>query len=117
MIAEWAAPYNFTRDAIGRLAAERPTDRALLWVGPDGTAIDRSFAQLADAAARAATVMARAGVGRGDTVLLLKDHVKAITAPYKYPRQIAFVDGLPKTVSGKIQRKVLREQEWARGEH
>ena len=31
------------------------------------------------------------------------------TAPYKYPRRIEFVDSLPKTVSGKIRRGVLRE--------
>ena len=39
----------------------------------------------------------------------LQDHVKRITAPYKYPRRIEFVDSLPKTVSGKIQRNVLRQ--------
>lgn len=44
----------------------------------------------------------------------LQDHVKAVTAPYKYPRRIEFVDSLPKTVSGKIRRKELRDREWAR---
>ena len=39
----------------------------------------------------------------------LQEHVKRITAPYKYPRRIEFVDSLPKTVSGKIRRGVLRE--------
>ncbi len=39
---------------------------------------------------------------------LLKEHVKATTAPYKYPREIEFVDELPKTVSGKIRRVELR---------
>ena len=38
----------------------------------------------------------------------LQEHVKRITAPYKYPRRVEFVDALPKTVSGKIQRGVLR---------
>ena len=38
----------------------------------------------------------------------LQEHVKRITAPYKYPRRIEFVEALPKTVSGKIQRSVLR---------
>ena len=42
----------------------------------------------------------------------LQDHVKAVTAPYKYPRKIAFVDSLPKTVSGKIRRVELRKTEW-----
>ena len=38
----------------------------------------------------------------------LQDHVKAITAPYKYPREVAFLEELPKTVSGKIRRVDLR---------
>lgn len=38
----------------------------------------------------------------------LQDHVKKVTAPYKYPRILEFVDELPKTVSGKIQRKLIR---------
>jgi acyl-coenzyme A synthetase/AMP-(fatty) acid ligase len=41
----------------------------------------------------------------------LQDHVKALTAPYKYPREIEFVDELPKTVSGKVRRVELRERE------
>jgi acetyl-CoA synthetase len=39
--------------------------------------------------------------------------VKKITAPYKYPRAIEFVGDLPKTISGKIKRNVLRERELA----
>ncbi|XP_073884048.1 acyl-coenzyme A synthetase ACSM5, mitochondrial isoform X4 [Macaca fascicularis] len=42
----------------------------------------------------------------------LQEHVKRVTAPYKYPRKVAFVSELPKTVSGKIQRSKLRSQEW-----
>jgi medium-chain acyl-CoA synthetase len=42
----------------------------------------------------------------------LQDYVKKVTAPYKYPRKIEFVDALPKTVSGKIRRVELRDQEW-----
>ncbi|QOZ38206.1 benzoate-CoA ligase family protein [Bradyrhizobium sp. CCBAU 53421] len=42
-------------------------------------------------------------------VKLLQDHVKATIAPYKYPRAIAFVESLPKTQTGKIQRFKLRE--------
>ena len=38
----------------------------------------------------------------------LQDHVNQITAPYKYPRIIEFVDELPKTISGKIRRKAIR---------
>lgn len=41
----------------------------------------------------------------------LQDHVKRVTAPYKYPRIIEFVDELPKTISGKIRRVELREKD------
>ena len=44
-------------------------------------------------------------------VIELQEHVKRITAPYKYPREIEFVDDLPKTVSGKIRRVELRDRE------
>ena len=49
----------------------------------------------------------------GDPSLIkqLQDHVKTLTAPYKYPRAIEFVDALPKTASGKIRRVELRQQE------
>lgn len=41
----------------------------------------------------------------------LQDHVKSLTAPYKYPRKIEFVSDLPKTTSGKIRRVELRQKE------
>ncbi|MBI3736926.1 AMP-binding protein [Candidatus Sumerlaeota bacterium] len=41
----------------------------------------------------------------------IQDHVKRVTAPYKYPREIEFVESLPKTISGKIRRVELREGE------
>ncbi|KAM9305528.1 acyl-coenzyme A synthetase ACSM3, mitochondrial-like [Gastrophryne carolinensis] len=44
----------------------------------------------------------------------LQKHVKKITAPYKYPRKIEFVEQLPKTVSGKILRNELRNREWGK---
>ncbi|MEO5937724.1 MAG: AMP-binding protein [Sphingomonas sp.] len=43
-----------------------------------------------------------------DTIKLLQDHVKAVIAPYKYPRSVRFIDALPKTATGKIQRFRLR---------
>nr|WP_238535173.1 acyl--CoA ligase [Fictibacillus macauensis] len=46
-----------------------------------------------------------------DLVKALQNHVKTLTAPYKYPRQIQFVENLPKTTSGKIRRIELRQQE------
>ncbi|MDU1890444.1 MAG: AMP-binding protein [Dysgonomonas sp.] len=41
----------------------------------------------------------------------IQEHVKKVTAPYKYPRIIEFVDELPKTISGKIKRAEIRKQE------
>jgi len=41
----------------------------------------------------------------------IQKHTKRVAAPYKYPREIEFVESLPKTQSGKIKRKELREQE------
>ena len=41
----------------------------------------------------------------------IQEHVKNVTAPYKYPRIIEFVDELPKTISGKIRRVQIRESE------
>jgi acetyl-CoA synthetase len=40
----------------------------------------------------------------------LQEHVKKITAPYKYPRIVEFVTELPKTISGKIRRVQIREE-------
>ena len=41
----------------------------------------------------------------------LQDHVKRVTAPYKYPRVVEFVDELPKTISGKIRRVEIRDND------
>ncbi|WP_367717018.1 AMP-binding protein [Nitratireductor sp. GISD-1A_MAKvit] len=58
-----------------------------------------------------AHVVLAEGVARDDlTVKRLQDHVKATIAPYKYPRSIKFLDALPKTETGKIQRFRLREK-------
>ena len=46
----------------------------------------------------------------------IQEYVKEVTAPYKYPRKIEFVTELPKTISGKIRRKELRELELKRFE-
>ncbi|MCK3777124.1 benzoate-CoA ligase family protein [Ensifer sesbaniae] len=44
------------------------------------------------------------------TIKRLQDHVKATIAPYKYPRSVKFLDSLPKTATGKIQRFRLRSE-------
>jgi 2-aminobenzoate-CoA ligase len=57
-----------------------------------------------------AHVVLAAGVAADDvTRKRLQDHVKALIAPYKYPRSVKFADSLPKTATGKIQRFRLRE--------
>jgi acetyl-CoA synthetase len=60
-----------------------------------------------------AFIVLREGVDPNDPTLIpkLQEHVKQLTAPYKYPRKIEFVDDLPKTASGKIRRVELRERE------
>ncbi len=58
----------------------------------------------------AAYVVLKDGVEASDELKLeLKDHVKSILAPYKYPRWFYFIEDLPKTATGKIQRFKLRE--------
>ncbi|WP_433743698.1 acyl-CoA synthetase MbcS [Falsibacillus pallidus] len=60
-----------------------------------------------------AFVVLQDGVDSQDPSLikLLQEHVKELTAPYKYPRSIEFIKELPKTTSGKIRRIELRKQE------
>ncbi|MBO0996195.1 acyl--CoA ligase [Bacillus sp. SD075] len=51
--------------------------------------------------------------GSQDLIKTLQTHVKELTAPYKYPRKIEFLEELPKTTSGKIKRVDLRKREEA----
>ena len=57
---------------------------------------------------RAVLVLKDGYEGNESLAAELQDHVKSVTAPYKYPRIVEFVDELPKTASGKIRRAVLR---------
>ncbi|WP_462411306.1 acyl-CoA synthetase MbcS [Neobacillus sp. Marseille-QA0830] len=50
-----------------------------------------------------------------DLTKTLQNHVKTLTAPYKYPRKIEYLSELPKTTSGKIRRIELRQKEWESG--
>ena len=57
-----------------------------------------------------AVVVLRPGfIGDSQMVKTLQDHVKATIAPYKYPREVAFRDSLPRTETGKLQRFKLRQ--------
>lgn len=59
---------------------------------------------------KATIVLTRGYTASDELKKELQNHVKRITAPYKYPRVVEFVEELPKTVSGKIRRAAIREQ-------
>jgi len=58
---------------------------------------------------KAFIILAPGFQGSDELTAEIQEHVKAITAPYKYPREIAYLSELPKTISGKIRRVELRE--------
>lgn len=58
---------------------------------------------------KATVVLSKNYTASKELVKELQEHVKKVTAPYKYPRIIEFVDELPKTISGKIRRVEIRE--------
>ncbi len=62
---------------------------------------------------KATIVLTKEYKGKGDEALVkeLQNHVKTNTAPYKYPRIVEFVDELPKTISGKIRRVAIRDND------
>ena len=94
-----SAPSRWSR----RWSSTRPWPRRRWWAAddPQRTQIVCAFVILAPGAAASDELAAE-----------LQEHCKRETAPYKYPREIHFVDELPKTVSGKIRRVELRE--WLR---
>ncbi len=57
---------------------------------------------------KAYVVLAEGAAGGGALARALQDHVKERIAPYKYPRRIEYLDALPRTPTGKVQRSVLR---------
>jgi acyl-coenzyme A synthetase/AMP-(fatty) acid ligase len=59
---------------------------------------------------KAFVILAPGYEGSDDLTREIQDHVKSVTAPYKYPRAIEYVDDLPKTISGKIRRVELRDR-------
>lgn len=66
---------------------------------------------------KATIVLSKAYKGKEgpDLVKELQEHVKRVTAPYKYPRVVEFVEELPKTISGKIRRVEIREKDMKKG--
>jgi len=62
-------------------------------------------------AVKATVVLSKGYTGSPELTKELQEHVKKITAPYKYPRIVEYVDSLPKTISGKIRRVEIREKD------
>ena len=60
---------------------------------------------------KAYVVLAAGHVGSGELVHALQQHVRGQLAPYEYPKEIEFIEALPMTTTGKVQRRVLRLQE------
>jgi acetyl-CoA synthetase len=60
---------------------------------------------------KAYVVLAPGQVGDAALVAQLQQHVRGRLAPYEYPKEIEFIDALPMTTTGKVQRRVLRQQE------
>jgi acyl-coenzyme A synthetase/AMP-(fatty) acid ligase len=56
---------------------------------------------------KAVVVMNAGSFDAGETTRLLQDFVKAKLLPYKYPREIRFIEELPKTGTGKIDRQAV----------
>ena len=117
----------FFRDKDGRFHFAARTDDMIVSAGyniagPEVEAALLSHADVAECAVIGvpdvergqvveAHVVLKAGVTGDDAcVKQLQDHVKAVIAPYKYPRSVKFTDALPKTQTGKIQRFRLKQQ-------
>jgi len=63
---------------------------------------------------KAFVVLAAGAVGSDALVAELQAHVRGKLAPYEYPKEIEFIDALPMTTTGKVQRNVLRKLELQR---
>ncbi len=126
----WRTGDRVRQDDDGYLYFEGRTDDVIISAGYRIGPFEVESALVAHAAVAEAAVVAapddeRGAVVRAVVVLRdgfvpadalaaeLQEHVKAQTAPYKYPRIVEFADELPKTASGKIQRASLRRQ-WAK---
>jgi acetyl-CoA synthetase len=68
------------------------------------------------AVVKAYVVLAAGFTGSAALIEQLQQHVRGRLAPYEYPKEIEFIDALPMTTTGKVQRRVLRLQEEARAQ-
>jgi len=123
----WRTGDRVTADEDGFLHFEGRTDDLIISAGYRIGPFEVESALVAHAAVAEAAVVAAPDEERGSVVRAvvvlrdgfaasdglardLQDHVKAQTAPYKYPRIVDFVAELPKTPSGKVRRALLRGQ-------
>ena len=75
-------------------------------------AVVKAYVVLApDLRAARARIHSSKGVFDAEITIELQLHVKKLLAPYEYPKEIEFIDALPMTTTGKVQRRVLRLQE------
>jgi 2-aminobenzoate-CoA ligase len=117
---------SFTQDAQGRFHFAARTDDMIISGGYNIAGPEVEAALLAHPDVRECAVIGAADEDRGQvvqahivlkegvapdlqTVRRLQDFVKSTIAPYKYPRSVKFIDALPKTESGKVQRFRLRQ--------
>jgi acyl-coenzyme A synthetase/AMP-(fatty) acid ligase len=122
----WRTGDRVVQDDDGYLFFEGRTDDVIISAGYRIGPFEVESALVAHPAVAEAAVVAAPDEERGSVVRAivvlrdehapsdalareLQDHVKALTAPYKYPRIVDFADDLPKTTSGKIRRALLRE--------
>jgi 2-aminobenzoate-CoA ligase len=112
----------FSMDADGYFWFQARTDDMIISAGYNISGFEVEAALLEHPAVAECAVVAAADSERGHVVKAfvvagatvsakeLQDHVKARIAPYKYPRLVEFLDALPRTPTGKVQRTVLRER-------
>ncbi len=117
---------SFWQDAAGRFHFAARSDDMIISAGYNIAGPEVEAALLSHEAVMECAVVGAADAERGmvveahvvlmegclgDEVMVkaLQDHVKAVIAPYKYPRRVVFVSALPKTQTGKIQRFRLKQ--------
>ncbi|MGE0282016.1 MAG: benzoate-CoA ligase family protein [Rhizobiaceae bacterium] len=117
---------SFSQDEEGRFHFAARSDDMIISAGYNIAGPEVEAALLAHSDVRECAVIGATDQDRGQiveayivlvegvaadarTTKRLQDHVKATIAPYKYPRSVKFVDALPKTATGKIQRFRLRD--------
>jgi acetyl-CoA synthetase len=122
---EWRTGDRVTQDDDGFLRFEGRADDVIISAGYRIGPFEVESALVAHEAVAEAAVVAAPDEERGSVVRAvvvlrdgfagsdemareLQEHVKALTAPYKYPRVVEFAPDLPKTASGKVRRALLR---------